>query len=283
MSRRSGAIRRPDSRGKSLDNVGVQYGLQALNRGVITKAEFIDLNEKIGGFDRDGHVRQARTVADPEGIRMVYAAGRLNAMHGLSALPILQIRKYLDASGNIHSRERDFAVRERLRKSAGRVDNRCLAFSERPRPRARRQLCQRRDERDWSRPRHNEPVARALARDTSAAPMPEKVRRAKPAAATDACWDLNLKKIVEPATLDGPGRCNQLYPPHLTPRLAAGAPIADDVLKCQLKAIDPKDYRVTLTPEETERLRRVFPGGVCDYAKPGIISSRPRGRICGCR
>ena len=42
---------------RSLDNVGVQYGLEALNRGAITKAEFLDLNDKIGGFDNDGQVR----------------------------------------------------------------------------------------------------------------------------------------------------------------------------------------------------------------------------------
>jgi hypothetical protein len=262
----------------ALDNVGVQYGLQALNRGVISKAEFIDLNEKIGGFDRDGHLRPARTVADSEGIRMAYAAGRLNAMQGLSALPILQVRTYLDAAGNIHSRERDFTVRERLRKSAGRVDNQVLWVF--PSATARASGAK------YANGETNETGLildtmsqwlDALASDTSAAPAPEKVRRAKPAAATDACWDLNLTQIVEPATLEGPGRCNQLYPSHRTPRLAAGAPIADDVLKCQLKAIDPKDYRVTFTPEETERLRRVFPGGVCNYAKPGILQQPPAG------
>src|SRR5437867_4005736 len=38
------------------DNIGVQYGLKALNSGAITKAEFLDLNEKIGGYDIDGHI-----------------------------------------------------------------------------------------------------------------------------------------------------------------------------------------------------------------------------------
>jgi len=37
------------------DNVGVQYGLNALNRGQITPDEFLDLNEKIGGIDVDGN------------------------------------------------------------------------------------------------------------------------------------------------------------------------------------------------------------------------------------
>ena len=50
----------------------------------------------------------------------------------------------------------------------------------------------------------------------------------------------------------------------------AGAPLADDVLKCQLKPIDAKDYDVSLTAEEMTRLRAIFPVGVCDYSKPGL-------------
>jgi hypothetical protein len=57
----------------------VQYGLRALNKGVITAAEFLDLNERIGGYDKDGNIRSERTVADPEAVRLAYAAGRLNS------------------------------------------------------------------------------------------------------------------------------------------------------------------------------------------------------------
>src|SRR3546814_3939563 len=32
------------------DNVGVQYGLEALRTGVITPAEFLDLNAQVGGW-----------------------------------------------------------------------------------------------------------------------------------------------------------------------------------------------------------------------------------------
>ena len=40
------------------------------------------------------------------------------------------------------------------------------------------------------------------------------------------------------------------------------------MLKCQLKGIDPRDYRPSFTPEEMLQLRLTFPSGVCDYAKP---------------
>src|SRR5207244_1994244 len=41
----NGFARRP------LDNVGIQYGLAALNAGDISTAQFLDLNEKTGGLD----------------------------------------------------------------------------------------------------------------------------------------------------------------------------------------------------------------------------------------
>ena len=68
---KTGFARRP------LDNVGVQYGLAALNSGAITKEQFLDLNEKIGGYrQRRQHGRRARTVGDPEAIRAAYRSGR---------------------------------------------------------------------------------------------------------------------------------------------------------------------------------------------------------------
>src|SRR5260370_5869483 len=38
---------------RPFDNVGVQYGLEALNRGLISTTQFLDLNQRIGGFDQD--------------------------------------------------------------------------------------------------------------------------------------------------------------------------------------------------------------------------------------
>jgi len=41
------------------------------------------------------------------------------------------------------------------------------------------------------------------------------------------------------------------------------------VVMCQLKPVDPRDYKVAFTPEEMLRLRLTFPDGVCDYSRPG--------------
>src|ERR1700730_215252 len=58
---RTGFARRP------LDNIGVQYGLVALNAGKISLEQFIELNERIGGYDEERHAVAARMEADREG------------------------------------------------------------------------------------------------------------------------------------------------------------------------------------------------------------------------
>ena len=50
--------------GLPLDNVGVQYGLEALKKGQITPAQFVDLNAKIGGVDIDINPTAERIQAD---------------------------------------------------------------------------------------------------------------------------------------------------------------------------------------------------------------------------
>ena len=35
-------------------------------------------------------------------------------------------------------------------------------------------------------------------------------------------------------------------------------------------AIDAKDYPASFTASDRQRLRTIFPGGVCDWSKPGV-------------
>ena len=51
------------------DNIGVQYGLKALNDGKITFDQFMDINTRIGGHDNDGKIVPQRTVGDAQAIR----------------------------------------------------------------------------------------------------------------------------------------------------------------------------------------------------------------------
>jgi hypothetical protein len=97
-----------------------------------------------------------------------------------------------------------------------------------------------------------------------------KVVKDKPAAAKDAYFDAQGVKHVEKATWDGPGGYNAMYPNHSEPRIEAGAPIANDVLKCALKPVNAADYKVTLSAAQLARLKAIFPTGVCDFSKPGV-------------
>lgn len=258
-----GFARRP------LDNVGVQYGLEALNAGAITKEQFLDLNEKIGGFDIDGNVVPQRMTADLEATRAAYRTGRMaSGGGGLKATPIIDYRTYYDdlPGGDVHLRFHSFSTRARLEKANGHSDNMIMLLEDR-----------RHGDFDTTSPVLVQALAQmdqwlmALARDASAEAPIVKLRRAKPADLVDACWtnDAASQKVVERLQYRA-GRCHDLYPVYSFPRGVAGAPISNDVVKCQLRAVRPSDYAVSFTSDEMARLRRIFPTGVCDWSKPGV-------------
>src|SRR5690606_26588571 len=110
----TGFARRP------VDNVGLQYGLQALRDGVITVDQFLDLNEQIGGYDIDGVWTPERMAADPEDVALLFRTGRINVGGGdLRRIPVLTLNLYTDPIADIHDRFRSFAVLERLRDEDG--------------------------------------------------------------------------------------------------------------------------------------------------------------------
>ena len=121
-----------------------------------------------------------------------------------------------------------------------------------------------------------------LAADKSHKSYPAKVIAARPTSANDACWDTSGSRIDEPATLAatlaGIGVCSQLYPLLAAdPRLVAGAPRSEDILKCQLKPVAAGEYNVAFTATELARLNAIFPDGVCDWSKPGVNQSASDG------
>ena len=101
----------------------MQYGLNALNAGLITKAEFLDLNEKIGGLDADGNPVPQRTEGDTKAIEIAYATGRVVTSGENLTLPIIDTRNYTDDIADIHTRIRTFAFLERLQKANGTTAN----------------------------------------------------------------------------------------------------------------------------------------------------------------
>ncbi|MGE0451510.1 MAG: DUF6351 family protein [Vicinamibacterales bacterium] len=261
---RTGFARRP------LDNVGIQYGLKALNDGVISAAQFLDLNERIGGYDNDGVMVAARTEGDLDAIRAAYRTGRLTSgSGGLKTTPVIEYRGYADdgPKGDLHLRFYSFSMRERLKKANGGhadqyvmlvEDNRRGLFSVES-PVLQNALA------------HMDAWLTAIASDHTGGDPAARILRSKPSDLVDACWtrDADPQRIAEPQQ-HGAGRCNELYPSASFPREVAGASIASDVVKCTLKPIDPADYKKRLSADELTRLKRIFPGGVCDWSKPGM-------------
>jgi hypothetical protein len=105
-----------------------------------------------------------------------------------------------------------------------------------------------------------------------------KVVRNKPATLQEGCntRDANPTKIVEHMERTS-GQCAALYPAPGSPRVAAGANIAANVVKCQLKPVSTADFAVPFTPAQATRLATVFPDGVCDWSKPGVEQQGLRG------
>ena len=260
----TGFARRP------LDNVGIQYGLAVLNDGKISVDQFLDLNERIGGYGVDANFQPARNVADLQAVRAAYQTGRLtNAGGGLRDLPIIDYRAYNDDApgGDIHLRYHSFSMRERLIKANGNAHNQVMWI----------------EDSTFGLYSSASPVlANALtkmdqwlvnlSRDPSDDPQAVKVVRAKPADVVDACWTRQrdgYQKIVEPQTRTG-GRCSQIYPPAPFPREVAGSSVRSDIIKCQLKPVDAADYKVPLTEAQWSKLQAIFDDGVCDWTKPGV-------------
>jgi hypothetical protein len=119
-----------------------------------------------------------------------------------------------------------------------------------------------------------------LKSDPSLSDKSMKVVSAKPASLVDNCWDddtgerVNIKQRLD---FDNNGRCGEIYPAYPTPRHVAGAPLANNIISCELKPVSPADYLVEFTDLELRELQRVFSGGVCDWTKPDTHGARHQG------
>ncbi|HTX30803.1 MAG TPA: DUF6351 family protein [Solirubrobacteraceae bacterium] len=238
-----------------IDNVGVQYGLAALESGAITPADFVDLNVKIGGLDIDANPIAARDSASSSSLARAYRSGMINETNNLNQTAIIDCRG--PNPGLFHDAYRAFAVRARLDREHGTHANQLIW--EGPVALIADKDCEL-----------NSFIAMdqwltAVERDHSRRSLPQKIIRDKPSGLSDECWDGSGTKIS-----------NSLCPAGVvnvegTPRTVAGDSITTDDNKCQLKPLSPADYPgITFTPTEWTQLQQTFPSGVCDYSKPGV-------------
>jgi len=114
--------------------------------------------------------------------------------------------------------------------------------------------------------------------DTSSSSLRERTLRHKPEAAVEGCWNGPNEFIAERQSFDRlpSTRCNTLFPSFAFPRYVAGGPLAADIIKCQLKPVDRRDYEVKFADGEWKQLSAIFPRGVCDWTKPGVESRAVR-------
>jgi len=281
---------------QTADNVGIQYGLGALMSGAITPEEFVTLNEKIGGTDADSNPRAARTTADLAALPIAYRSGILSSGDNLGALAIIDSRGWDEAppplgAFGIHYIWRSFAERARIEAAYGDHGNQvmwrygtALVPGALPVP-------------PFTAAQNAAQVAAVTLRSfvtmdawltnlNTSAPKETlnsvrthaQVVAAKPADAVDFCFllaDLTFSTpVFDPALCDtdspqadGLGRLAK----RASPRQVAGGPLAENILKCQLKPLSPVDYgTVTFSPTQWVRLMAAFPGGVCDWSLPGV-------------
>jgi hypothetical protein len=265
------------------DNVGVQYGLKALQSGAISAEEFVTLNEIIGGTDRDTNNIAARSVADADALATAYRAGLVLDARQLAKVAVIDMRGYDDsvidtppgfagippanlqgvALFGIHHQWRSFSIRDRLDRDAGGHGNQVM----------------------WrfGRSGFAAPAAMAgeafvqmdswltrLKADTSGGTLQQKVVASKPSGLADFCLlsgdAAQATRVTDPAQCDA----DKYLVPRSSPRQVAGVPRTEDVLKCQLKPIALAEYGGKINDAQFARLTAVFPTGVCDWSKPGV-------------
>ena len=263
------------------DNVGVQYGLRALQDGVISADEFVRLNEGVGSFDNDRNwsggnpaspiVPAPRHIAQPDVLPTIYESGIITDGKQLAKVAIIDLRAF-DLNPNIHMPWRSFSERDRLDRANGTHANQVIrAFRTvnggiTPGPAGVRQSFLMMDH--W--------LANIEA-DTSVTPIEQKVINNKPADVNDACFNsagATDSDLLVDVGLDSDACLVGAIAKNMkSPRVVSGGPLAENVFKCQLKSLDlsDADYQgIAFTPDQAARLAVVFPNGVCDWTKPGV-------------
>jgi len=266
------------------DNVGIQYGLGALLAGAITSEEFVTLNERIGGVDADSNRTAAvvttgaapRSMADLPALDIAYRAGIVSSGANLGKLPIIDSRGW-DEQG-IHYIWRSFAERARIdAANGGNHGNQVMwRYGTGLLPATVAQvgavtLKSLLTMDTWlsnlnvSAPKETLNSVRTQAQ----------VILGKPARHDDLAFDLCYltgdttfsNPVTEMAACDADPR----LPKHSSPRQVAGGPLAENILKCQLKPLNSVDYaRLVFSSVQWARLQATFPDGVCDWSEKGV-------------
>lgn len=256
---------------RGYDNVGVQYGLKAYQSGAITAVQFVELNENIGGYDYDGNYQAKRTSADVIALERMCEYGRVNQGGNLGDIPMIDVRGNPGVMHDLHDAIKSETMRARLLRANGRADNHVIVRGEsKPTVAGSGDVSNLTEMNLFVLLTMDEWLGN-ISRDNRRFPtMADKVVANKPnTLATDLCFMTDGSVIEEESTLANTGPCGSKLTYFDDTRMAAGAPLTNDVLKCQLRPFDASEYPA-MPPLLLNRLKAVFHSGVCDYAKPGV-------------
>ena len=234
------------------DNVGVQYGLQALLDGNITPEEFLKLNANVGTWKEakdmvqegcpfvpqlcgnpaqwdpwssrnmklspDGGITPApRREGSIDAMNAAYESGLV--FDGKIDIPIIDWRHYLEDALNMHNTHQSFATRQRMIEGQGHADNQVIWFTDaRPSPASDQTAEAFRVIDQWM---------------TNIKANPDKsVAENKPTDAVDRCFNRDGSEFargddVWDGILNGEpdGACTQKFPLYSTARIVAGGPL----------------------------------------------------------
>ncbi len=290
---------------RTWDNVGVQYGLKALTDGTITADEFLDLNFNAGTWKQeaamiqegcpfieslcltvdpeqsifpeqidlwsarnfelsDGTNPAPRATADTGAIESAINAGFVNT--GDIQIPTIDLRVNLEHELDMHNTIQSFVTRQRLINFDGDASNQVIWFFD---------PSENED--------HYDAVPEALDvmdkwMSNIAANPENSISANKPVLATDSCFDAEGVLVaagddVWNGILDESqekGVCTERNKTYTNSRMVAGAPLSNDVFKCDLQpiatAIDDGLYAEWVpSTEQIEKLNAIFPEGVCKF------------------
>ena len=230
------------------DNSGVQYGLRSLMTGRLSPAHFVDINSKIGGRDFDHNWVPERVEAPVSAVAAAYRSGAINDANNLDEVAMIDLRG--PDPGAFHDVYRTYALRARLEREYGTAEHQVLWRGFVPLLGDANFVSQGILAMDrW---------LAAVEADGSDIPLSEKILKHRARSGGDRC--------TNGAGTDLPARiCDVVVESYTTPRIEAGMPFTDDVMKCVKKPLRRSDYfPIQFTPEQWTRLQATFPDGVCD-------------------
>jgi len=269
------------------DNVGVQYGLNALIKAQISLLDFTDINRKIGSWRPQAKMKEEsiltpfgrdkplwltlwgnqnisnvknnlarRYAGSTSAMQAAYRSGQV--FIGKVSLPIIDVRHYLEDDLDMHHISASFYSRLRIEEANGHADNHVIWLSHK----------------DYT------PIDQAFKTMDKwlLSAQTTDVITAKPQGLQDSCFAGDGSALAQGEGIwDGEwnnkklGPCQKIYPMYSTSRIQAGADWAGDMFKCHLipisQAIDKGMYGGVNVTEIHDELMEIFPQGVCDYAQ----------------